>query len=60
MITKIEREREKRREREERTVWHQDAFIQIPFWEISVEQRGTLKHYKKRYQMKSSLKGKND
>jgi hypothetical protein len=31
MITKIEREREKRREREERTEIHVGDFIRIPF-----------------------------
>ena len=60
MITKIERERVKRREREGRTVKHPGDFIRIPFWEISVELRGRTKHYKKRYQKKSSSKGKND
>ena len=62
MITNIEREREKRggKEREGRTAIHDGDFIRIPFWEISVERRGIREHYKKRYQMKSSSKGKID
>ena len=56
MNTRTERERE----REGRTVWHVGDFIRIPFWEISVERRGIIKRYKKRYQKKSSLKGKID
>ena len=47
------------KEREGRTPLHVGDFIRIPFWEISVEHRGTTKHYKKRYQKKSSSKGKN-
>ncbi len=50
MNTRTEREKE----REGRTVLHGGDFIRIPFWEISVERRGTFKHYKKRYQKKSS------
>jgi hypothetical protein len=56
MNTRTEREKE----REGRTVIHAGDFIRIPFWEISVERRGILKRYKKRYQKKSSLKGKID
>ena len=56
MNTRTEREKE----RERRTVWHADDFLRIPFWEISVERRGFIKRYKKRYQKKSSLKGKID
>ena len=52
--------KEERKEERGRTVIHPVDSIRIPFWEISVELRGILKHYKKRYQMKSSLKGKND
>ena len=58
MNTRTEREREK--ERGGRTLVHGGNFIRIPFWEISVEVRGRCKRYKKRYQKKSSLKGKND
>ena len=47
---------ERKREREGRTALHGGDFICIPFWEISVERRGRSKHYKKRYQKKSSLK----
>ena len=56
MNTRTERERE----REGRTALHVGDFIRIPFWEISVEQLGRIKNYKKRYQKKSSLKGKID
>ena len=56
MNTRTERERE----REGRTVIHPVDSIRIPFRKISVERRGRLKHYKKRYQKKSSLKGKID
>ena len=54
MNTRPERERE----REGRTALHVDDFIHIPFWEISVERLCIIKYYKKRYQKKSSLKGK--
>ena len=57
MNTRTEREE---KEREGRTASHVGDFIRIPFWEISVEQRGTFKRYKKRYQKKNSLKGKID
>ena len=56
MNTRTEREKE----REGRTGRHGDDFIRIPFWEITVEQLGITEHYKKRYQKKSSLKGKID
>ena len=52
MNTRTERERQK--EREGRTGFHGGDFIRIPFWDISVERRGTFKRYKKRYQKKSS------
>ena len=44
MNTRTEREKE----RDGRTVCHVGDFIRIPFWEISVERRGSMKHYKKR------------
>ena len=39
---------ERGKEREGRTASHVGDFIRIPFWEISVEQLGIFKHYKKR------------
>ena len=52
MNTRTEREKE----REGRTAPHGGDFIRIPFWDISVERRGTIKHYKKRYQKKEFIK----
>ena len=57
MNTRTERET---KETEGRTALHGGDFIRIPLWEISVEVIGIIKRYKKRYQKKSSLKGKND
>ena len=45
MNTRTEREK---KEREGRTSFHVGDLNRIPFWEISVERRGRLKHYKKR------------
>ena len=58
MNTRTEREK---KEREGRTGIHGGDFIRIPFWEISVERRGIIKHYKKRYKKKEFIiKGKID
>ena len=43
MNTRTEREKS---EREGRTFMHVGDFIRIPFWEITVELRGTPKRYK--------------
>ena len=42
MNTRTEREK---RESEGRTSIHVGDFIRIPFWEISVEHKGSMKHY---------------
>ena len=55
MNTRTERETE----REGRTLIHGGDFIRIPFREISVERRGTIKRYKKRYQKKEFIKKEN-
>ena len=48
IIIIIINEIEKRREgREGRTVIHSDDTCHIPFWEISVELKGKIKHYKR-------------
>ena len=50
MNTRTEREKE----REGRTLLHSGDTNCIPFGDISVEHRGSIKRYKKRYQKKSS------
>ena len=52
-------DREKRKEREERTPFHVGGTLSIPFWEITVELKGIWKHYQKRnIQKKTHVKNK--